>query len=431
MNRIVLIGNGFDKAHRLPTGYNDFIDFLWGKIIGELKLKPNNRNYQNKLAFIHTADKLSNIKIEDYTRLMMLLKANEIRIEYKNEFFKTITERNYDNWVDIEWEYNSFLVGVNEKEKSACIKVPQEGKYKDVESLNKEFQEIKDLLEEYLISDVIKNAEFNTEVFQEVGEKLHAAFDFNDFALSTIDVKVERLEGFFRDWLVTSSSILDFEDIDCLERFRKKIPGNRKANEIIKRELLKQSYNNYFYSYPEETLLLSFNYTDTHEKYNSDTILDRFLPESKTKISTLNIHGSLKKEDKSPIIFGYGDELEESYSSLEKNRNDNYLENIKSVKYLESKSYRKLLEFIETDYFQVLIIGHSCGISDRTLLNTIFEHDNCASIKPYYFEKALGDDNYSSIVKNITRNFNDKRKLRERVVNKTQCEPLVKFKEKP
>lgn len=29
MNRIILIGNGFDLAHGLPTGYVDFINHYW------------------------------------------------------------------------------------------------------------------------------------------------------------------------------------------------------------------------------------------------------------------------------------------------------------------------------------------------------------------------------------------------------------------
>ena len=29
MNRIILIGNGFDLAHGLETGYRDFIDDFW------------------------------------------------------------------------------------------------------------------------------------------------------------------------------------------------------------------------------------------------------------------------------------------------------------------------------------------------------------------------------------------------------------------
>ena len=29
MNRIILIGNGFDLAHGLPTSYKEFIDWYW------------------------------------------------------------------------------------------------------------------------------------------------------------------------------------------------------------------------------------------------------------------------------------------------------------------------------------------------------------------------------------------------------------------
>ena len=29
MNRVIVIGNGFDKAHGLKTGYRDFIDGYW------------------------------------------------------------------------------------------------------------------------------------------------------------------------------------------------------------------------------------------------------------------------------------------------------------------------------------------------------------------------------------------------------------------
>ena len=31
MNRVILIGNGFDLAHDLKTGYTDFIDYFWNK----------------------------------------------------------------------------------------------------------------------------------------------------------------------------------------------------------------------------------------------------------------------------------------------------------------------------------------------------------------------------------------------------------------
>ena len=87
-----------------------------------------------------------------------------------------------------------------------------------------------------------------------------------------------------------------------------------------------------------------------------------------------------------------------------------------------------MLSFLESEPFQALIMGHSCGNSDRTLLNTIFEHPNCVSIKPYYYvtDKEKGTDNYTELVQHISRNFNDMKLMRDKVVNKTQCEPLVK-----
>ena len=32
MNKLVIIGNGFDLAHGLPTSYRNFIDDFWAKL---------------------------------------------------------------------------------------------------------------------------------------------------------------------------------------------------------------------------------------------------------------------------------------------------------------------------------------------------------------------------------------------------------------
>lgn len=106
------------------------------------------------------------------------------------------------------------------------------------------------------------------------------------------------------------------------------------------------------------------------------------------------------------------------------------MKNIKSIRYLESNNYRKMLQFIEAEPYQVYILGHSCGNSDRTLQNTLFEHKNCVSIKPYYYQKDDGSDNYMEIVQNICRNFTDMKLMRDRVVNKTFCEPLPQSNQK-
>ena len=135
-----------------------------------------------------------------------------------------------------------------------------------------------------------------------------------------------------------------------------------------------------------------------------------------------HIHGRL--ENPETVIFGYGDESDDEYKKLQKINDNEYLRHIKTNRYLETPNYRDLLAFIDSAPFQVCIMGHSCGLSDRTLLNTLFEHKNCVSIKPYYYINEQGKDNYLDIVQNISRNFTNPQLMRDRVVNKTYCSPL-------
>lgn len=42
MNRLVIIGNGFDLAHGLPTRYEDFINWYWDKRVELLSKEVSN-----------------------------------------------------------------------------------------------------------------------------------------------------------------------------------------------------------------------------------------------------------------------------------------------------------------------------------------------------------------------------------------------------
>lgn len=169
---------------------------------------------------------------------------------------------------------------------------------------------------------------------------------------------------------------------------------------------------------PDRTLLLNFNYT---------TIADKYLPNT-GRFSTIHIHGELT--DPNSIIFGYGDEKDKDYNNIIDKNDNEYLRHMKQPHYSESDNYRRMLAFVESAPYQVYIMGHSCGNSDRTLLNTLFEHPNCVSIKPFYYvEKESGKDNYLDIVQNISRNFTDAKKMRDRVVNKMYCQTLPQISE--
>ena len=89
-------------------------------------------------------------------------------------------------------------------------------------------------------------------------------------------------------------------------------------------------------------MLLSFNYTATAKMYGNFNVEHNY------------IHGELERPEN--IILGYGDELDKDYQDI-LDRNDNELfKNVKSVKYLETRHYQNMLEFLMAAPFQVLII---------------------------------------------------------------------------
>ena len=160
---------------------------------------------------------------------------------------------------------------------------------------------------------------------------------------------------------------------------------------------------------PQKTCILNFNYTNIAALYGQKL--------NSTAYHYIPIHGQLQANAISAQepVFGFGDEMDEDYIKFELLRNDEVFQHIKSFKYLQYNHYRNLIEFIESHPYQVQIFGHSCGLSDRTLLNTIFEHENCISIKPFYYEND-GTNDYEQKSYSIAR---------VKVVNKEYCEDMV------
>lgn len=369
MNRVILIGNGFDLAHGLKTSYQDFIDDFWGqekkKVVRGL-VRNNfdfSHNYEDDIIKIKSpcsiADlpKSVNTDATDYDWFVGLSNSKYryeingkgilLRVIHKNAFLERISNKRWlQNWVDIEDEY---YLALNE-----CLTDTSNQK---VEKLNKEFFMIQDMLEEYLT--------VQTEKYPE--------------PLPRIKVNV-------------------FPEI---------YNGNR--------NLL---YNS--------TLFLSFNYTNMEKEYiaRANALLENNGIKASAPTDTIHIHGELNNQ-KNPIIFGYGDEVGEKYKILVDKNDNRYLENVKSFKYLDTSNYKDLRKFIESNNkYEVFVMGHSCGISDRTLLNILFGHKNCVSIKIFYHKKEDGTDNYGDMVKNISRHFSDNSVMRDKIVEKPRSCPL-------
>lgn len=144
----------------------------------------------------------------------------------------------------------------------------------------------------------------------------------------------------------------------------------------------------------DATIFLNFNYTDTLEK-------KYHIPDSQI----IHIHGRASDSERNPIIFGYGDESDKEYQKIEDLGENFYLDHFKSFGYFKTHNYRKLLNFIDSKKFEVAILGHSCGLSDRVLLNEIFEHENCLEIEIFYHVRQDGSDNFKETTQEISRHF--------------------------
>lgn len=434
MNRIILIGNGFDLAHGMKTSYNHFMSYYWEKAIQDLKNSLNRNATSRNIDFKNGEIRIDNVSggpyngghwvegvsYEDLTNILNIRRHNLI---FENKFLEKLTTKHKErNWVDIENEYYDLLKDSFKNQRS---------KYK-IEELNKDLDRIKQLLESYLVGvednfvESFGRQTKDARLINNIGEKIYSPFKLRDFKETSINKKAEfEFQKMIQDLeaLKNNSHVTIDEFSEDNQKIISQIGTDGTINDI--RELLLSSNaHNYFDLIPNEILFLNFNYTATEKLYSDQAKFNSSRFKKISRKANIHIHGTTVKEDNNQVIFGFGDEIDEDYKSIE-NLNDNaYLENIKSIKYLETDNYKQLLEFLNAGDFQIFIFGHSCGISDRTLLNTLFEHKNCSSIKPFYHSKEDGTDNYSDIVRNISRNFNSKADMRDKVVNKKYCEPL-------
>ncbi|WP_166336894.1 AbiH family protein [Sphingobacterium chungjuense] len=374
MNKLIIVGNGFDIHNGLATRYSDFLEWY---LLREFRKAVESPGWMSEFFHLDVKEYINNSLKEfnddecleairsilnnlDQTGTNTVKLGDSVVIysfEFTSLFFEAISEHYRDvNWVDIEMIYYKLLNG--------CLG-PIRGAYDPsnncIDDLNYDLDRVKELLLEYLI---------------EISKSYLPKMAFNKFAEMDIDPKFINDKEHRRQ--LTSQRLLSL------------------PNQKIK---------------VKNVLFLNFNYTGlTHHFKGSN-------------YQTIDIHGSLE-DPKNPAIFGYGDELDEDYLVMEKTNDNRFFKHIKSFGYFNAPNYSDLLRFIDSDIFVAYIWGHSCGLSDRTLLNEIFEHDNCAAIQPSFWDKGDGEDNYTEITQNISRHFRSKQKLRNRLVDRTSCYPL-------
>lgn len=378
MNRLVIVGNGFDIVHELETKYEHFLKAYLIKHIKNLEINLNKGSIDNLIEVkyvdncrLYNGEKVTDL-FDDFS-LNQLLESEYLSIQNKWEkssngwnygittergqncfisiiiksrlFGELISER---KWTDIEKTYFDMLIDMfkESKEKKSFT-----NKY-TVYDLNKDFDFLKSKIVEYL---------------NEVNESIPTNFNYSGVLHKCFDIPEQK---YFKRYISN---------------------GNYENN--------KKLYN---------IIFVNFNYTKLLELcivklkgVNPDVNVEYF-----------PIHGSLNNPE--TIIFGYGDDTNKHYQDLEDEDNEEYLKNIKAFYYPNESHYKDLINTLYGQEFDVFVIGHSLGLSDRVLLKTIFEHENCKAIK--LFHRGSKESQFSKRIA-LSRHFTDKIKMRSKIVD--------------
>jgi hypothetical protein len=362
INRLILLGNGFDLSHQLKTSYNDFIKWY---LVQAMEMAKFHREYVDELMTITYPDfygmdyltrhGLNTVpEFVDYfyeKGFAEMLTNNALKVagwqnNYENPFkFNVHSDLlatllltcSHSNWVDIE---NTFY----DQLKQALRNSSPNEKEKGIEKLNYSLSIIIHKLEEYLLTlDVTASRADYEAIF-------NSGFDPNEFVGLTFSEEQNTNIG--------------------------------------------------------NIMILNFNYTST---------INNYIKQNNNQSIVVNyIHGKLGDEENRPI-FGFGDELDSDYASFELDRTKGIFAYIKSFWYFKTSNYHNLIRFIDSAPYQIYTLGHSCGLSDRTMLNMILEHKNCKSVKIFYHQNGNSND-YTKLTQEISRHFKDKQDMRRKIV---------------
>ncbi|UAM97022.1 bacteriophage abortive infection AbiH family protein [Polaribacter litorisediminis] len=355
-NRLILVGNGFDLALGMKTSYNDFL-FWYLKNLLITSVKKNQRFDDRNMStkYFYYKDELTTTYWKSFNHQDKLLEFID-RHDTLEKLQKLLNENSpvniACNSLLFKSIYDSSLNSWVDIERTYYDILKSNLKEKkEVEKLNNNFSFLKNQLEIYLISLEIPA--------------------FADSGKSTLFS-----EQFFGG--VTHEEMIDASPEDSIGR--------------------------------KDILLLNFNYTNSLSQLLKN-VEDKYQPKINYTIN--HIHGKLNSTEEK-MIFGYGDEMDDKYKEIQDLNDNLYLENIKSFQYFRSPNYRSLLRFVSSNEYQVCIYGHSCGLSDRVMLNEIFENENCKSIKIYFYKD---ENDFNNKTMEISRHFKDNNSMRKKIVN--------------
>ncbi|RGG06849.1 hypothetical protein DWY83_07765 [Coprobacillus sp. AF27-24BH] len=355
--KILLIGNGFDLAHGLPTSYKDFLDFC--KMVRELYTYPiiDNEYNQKKLIDWNTDKTIKSKLLECYENRKNCFE-DKITTQCKelDELYDCIKENvwiNYflereksigENWIDFESEISNVVQAI--------------------ETLKGYIERDEDVLK-------IKDTKQQTIIyFLKIAKK------------SLQDVfNLKRIDGFIEDISIELDKLIRSLEIYICE-FVNEIDIIKENDDI---KTITPDY------------VLSFNYSNTYERIYGQP----------KEVTYDYIHGKADIEnnvDTCNLVLGIDEYLEDDkndklefiafkkfYQRIYKSTDSTYMKWVEQIK-----------KYPEVNH-NLFIFGHSLDKTDRDILKLLICNDNVTT-KIYYYRKNKNDKKeLGKLIKNLVR----------------------------
>lgn len=273
MNRLILVGNGFDLAHGLKTSYKDFIDDFWeNQEIEYFKFKNEYSQYNNDYytAFNNTYFSFEINPNNNFGKFLNSIKANGLDIQFKNKFLQIISEKiNEVNWVDIENEYYQELKVFDDL---------------NIDQLNRNFEKVKELLGIYL-SKIEKDFIINSQISKHILNSIY----LKDLESLTKNIFIEKI---FNECIIEEDNLISY-----LKSFKKEVLRYKESSPQSRDNYFNKEFDKYDTEYkrifkeiifPKNTLLLNFNYTNTTFHYINECNRIKYNNIDNTRSALLN-----------------------------------------------------------------------------------------------------------------------------------------------
>lgn len=424
--KILLIGNGFDLEHRLPTSYKNFLEFCnkASKIYTygiEVPLSVYENKYLNEWEMDNNIKKILSDAFNERQHIKSEQKngVNDYKFETPNKLLDELNNCIDNNaWINFFMKRFS-VIGENwidfESEISKVIQILDEARTKVIngESVKNIQKDKYKILE--LISDVSK------ESFQDVLREMDIFREMHIFRGMDIFINIRLIDKFIPFLDTELEKLIRALEIYIAE-FVNKITITKKSADI---EQLNPDH------------ILSFNYSDTYERiYGKDKKIDYAYIHGKADINKNVITSNLvlgideylddnrKDEELEFLIFkkfyqriykstgndylDWVDEIKDGYANFLKEKSDAYARAVESLKdgsleYPYEKNVCRESLNIECPEHTLYIFGHSLDVTDRDILKMFICNDNVKTKIFYYRENKDDKKVLGKLIRNLIR----------------------------